>query len=416
MKQWMRGNHRRVLLDRQTRSAELEKTIKTFKQEERESTYKKEKVMVVHEALGLVATCKRLKPHLLMIVVQVASAFLYFITEAAFNHGLNPHVYVTYRHIVGTIVVLPFAYYLERKTRPKLTLKMFAELFVFALLGVGLSTNMYFASLKYTSPTFVSATVNTIPTLTFILSVVFRIEALNVRDHHGLGKVIGSAVSLAGVMTLTLYRGQHVKSLWSSPLHFSTSTFHQDWFRGSVLCVASCIAWSIWFTMQGSLLKRYPAQLSLATWANLLGAAQSAVFTAFITRHEQAAWNVTSYIDISAILFGGLVSSALNSVMLIWCTKVKGPVFVTMFCPLQTLLVVVFAYFILSESLYMGSIVGGFTIITGLYLFLWGKAGDTEVCVRTQKEILPTCKEQNNIKLQSIAVKDSKEDAEQSQS
>jgi len=49
-----------------------------------------------------------------MFIVQVGYTFLYFITEASFNHGMSPHVYVTYRHIVATIVMFPFAYFLER--------------------------------------------------------------------------------------------------------------------------------------------------------------------------------------------------------------------------------------------------------------------------------------------------------------
>ncbi|GAB2302593.1 hypothetical protein Dimus_036596 [Dionaea muscipula] len=323
----------------------------------------------------------------MMVLVQLSSALVYFITEAAFDQGLNPHVYVTYRHIVGGILVLPFAYFFEKKTRPKLTVTMFVEIFLFSLLGVGLTVNMYFASLNFTSSAFVSATVNTIPSMTFILAVIFRCsysvvistmnfdvqkkdvshkllnellkslcrqEVLNIRNSHGLAKVLGTTVSLVGVMTLTLYRGPAVKSLWNSSVHLSKNTFHKNWMTGSALAVASCTSWAIWFTMQGFMLTRYPAQLSLATWTNFLGAAQSAVFTAIVMRHEPAAWSCTSLVGLGSILFSGVFSSGLNTSMLIWCTKEKGPVFVTMFCPLQTLLVVVFAYFILSDRLFMG--------------------------------------------------------------
>lgn len=63
-----------------------------------------------------VLVCKELKPHLLMVLVQVGYTFLYFITEASFNHGMSPYVYVTYRHIVAAVVMFPFAYFLERYT------------------------------------------------------------------------------------------------------------------------------------------------------------------------------------------------------------------------------------------------------------------------------------------------------------
>lgn len=56
----------------------------------------------------------KLKPHLLMVLVQLVLSFLYFLVEASLNKGMNPHVFVTYRHAVGGIVVLPFAYIRER--------------------------------------------------------------------------------------------------------------------------------------------------------------------------------------------------------------------------------------------------------------------------------------------------------------
>ncbi|KAK9747657.1 hypothetical protein RND81_02G006300 [Saponaria officinalis] len=362
---------------------------------------------MVAEAFNLGVTYRRLKPHLLMVLVQIASAFLYFILEAAFSRGMNPHVYVTYRHIVGGLVLFPFAYSLESKIRPRMTLIMFIEVFLYSLLGVGLTLNMYFASLEYTSPAFLSATVNMIPTLTFLLAIFFRLETLNLRKRHGLAKAIGTIVSLLGVMTITLYRGPAIRSLWKSSIHLTRGEFKSNWIKGPILSVASCIAWSIWFTMQGYTMKRYPAPLSLATWANFIGAAQSAVFTSVAVRHQSKAWVSKSLMDIVTILFGGMVSSALNFMMIMHCSKEKGPVFVTMFCPLQTLLVVVFAYFILGEKLYTGSIIGGVIIIAGLYLLLWGKGNDEKFTVTVLKESPPSIIGQNEVKMQIDAATES---------
>ncbi|KAJ8438130.1 hypothetical protein Cgig2_033009 [Carnegiea gigantea] len=359
---------------------------------------------MVCEAFSLSINCGRLKPHLLMVLVQTASAFLYFITEAAFNGGMNPHVYVTYRHIVGGLVVLPFAYFLERKIRPKMTLTMFIEIFLYSLLGFGLTLNMYFASLRYTSPTFLSATVNMVPTLTFIVAVAFRLEGLDIKKPHGLAKAMGTLVSLGGVLTITLYRGPTIKRLWESPIHLTRGGFQKDWIKGPILSAASCITWSIWFTMQGFTLKRYPAQLSLATLANFIGAAQSAVFTSLVTRHQPVSWVSRSFVEIATILFGGVVSSAFNFMLIISCAKQKGPVFVTTFCPLQTLLVVIFAYFILGERLYMGSIIGGVTIIIGLYLFLWGKGKDQQLSITPHEPSSHSRAKQNEPELQIVTM------------
>ncbi|XP_068646259.1 WAT1-related protein At5g07050-like [Aristolochia californica] len=316
------------------------------------------------------------RAHVFMILAQVGYALLFFITEASFNRGMSPHVYVTYRHIVSGIVMLPFAFFLERKIRPKLTFALFMELFVLSLLGISLALNMYFASLKYTSPTFLSSVFNTIASLTFIIAVALRMESLNAKSPKGMAKIFGTLISLAGVLVMALYKGPELKNLWSAPIHIPrNSLIHEEWLKGSILSVGTCITFSIWYIMQAMTLKRYPAQLSLTTWMSFLGAAQSAVFTSFI-EHKPSAWTIGFNIDLWSVIYGGAVGSGLIIFIQLWCTEQKGPVFVTMFNPVTTVLVAFLAYFVFGERLNTGSIVGSVIVIIGLYLVLWGKGDD----------------------------------------
>jgi len=57
----------------------------------------------------------------------------------------------------------------------------------------------------------------------------------------------------------------------------------------------------------------------------------------------------------------------------------KGPVFATVFCPLMTIIVVVVGSIFLSESFYLGSVLGGLMIAIGVYAVLWGKVKDRKV-------------------------------------
>ncbi|XP_020248870.1 WAT1-related protein At4g08290-like isoform X5 [Asparagus officinalis] len=288
---------------------------------------------------------KRLKAHLLMTLAQIGYTLLYFITEASFNRGMNPHVYITYRHVVGGFVMLPFAYFLERRMRPKLTWALFWEIFVLSLLGL---------------------------------------EKLDFKSPRGIAKIVGTLVSLAGVTIMTLYKGPAVKNLWEALIHIQGSVVHESWVKGSILTVVSCITWSIWYIMQAVTLKRYPAQLSLTTWMNFVGGAQSAVFTVCVA-HKPADWALRLDINLWSILYGGVVCSGLIIFIQLWCTKEKGPVFVTMFNPVATILVAVLAYVIFGEKLYTGSITGGVIVIIGLYLVLWGKEKDLEPDGNSQK-------------------------------
>ncbi|KAG5246317.1 WAT1-related protein [Salix suchowensis] len=317
-------------------------------------------------------------------------SFLYFIAEAVFNHGMNPHVFVTYRYIVGSLVMFPLAYFLERKARPKLTILLFLEIFVLSLLGASLTINMYFASLKYTSPTFVATMNNTVPSMTFIIAVILRLEIVDLRNPRGIAKVVGTLLSLAGVLTVTLYKGPGFQSLQGAP--------------GSFLLVASCFTWSLYFIMQAYTLKRYPAQLSLAAWINGVGAAQSAVFTVFM-QHKQSAWCIRSRLVFWSIIYAGVISCGLTALVQLWCNEKKGPVFVTMFNPLATVMVAVLAYFLFGEEMHAGSILGGAVVIIGLYILLWGKDNDRNRN-KSQEPSLSTCDEE---KFGQLAVESSAE-------
>lgn len=193
----------------------------------------------------------RYAPHNMMILVQLSYTLMYFVTEDAFNRGLNPYVYVTYRHLLVALLLCPFAYFHEKKLRPKMTLMLFLEIFVLSLLGVSLTLNMYFASLKYTSPTFVTAMANTVASITFAIAIVLRMEIVDVKSPRGLAKVAGTAVSFAGVTTMTFYKGAAIASPWKAPIHIhGSNAVHGSWVKGSLLAVASCVCWSIWYIMQ----------------------------------------------------------------------------------------------------------------------------------------------------------------------
>ncbi|XWS08804.1 hypothetical protein CRYUN_Cryun40dG0032100 [Craigia yunnanensis] len=240
-----------------------------------------------------------------------------------------------------------FAYFLERKTRPKLTFALFLEIFVLSILGVSLTLNMYFASLS--TPLQLSLQhLSTLASLTFIIAVVLRLEVVNLRNPRGIAKVLGTFVSLENPPFMKIVEG----------LNSHCCKLHN-------------------LVLKAFTLKRYPAPLSLTAWMSFVGAAQSAIFTA-IMEHKPAAWTMGFNIDFWATVYAGVVCSSVVIFIQLWCMEKKGPVFVTMFNPLSTILVAVLAYFVLGEKLYTGSILGGVIVIVGLYLLLWGKDRDQE--------------------------------------
>ncbi|CAL4931637.1 unnamed protein product [Urochloa decumbens] len=340
---------------------------------------------------------KRYAPHALMVLAQLFFMLLYFITEAAFNQGLNPYVYVTYRHLLVACVLWPFAYFYEKTLRPKMTLMLFLEIFVLSLLGGSLTLNMYFSSLKYTSPTFVTSMINAVASITFVIAIIDgdckRQEPARTREsRRGHGVVCWGDHH----KSISLYKGAAVKE---APIHIHGSgvaVAHENWVKGSLLAVASCICWSICFILQASSIKRYPAKLSLTAWMSMIGGMQSAVFAAFMQRNLED-WLIGFGLKFWCIVYTGIACNGLTVIIQLWCNKKKGPVFVTMFNPLLTVMVTILAYFIFGENLYVGSVIGGVLVILGLYMLLWGKDRDQEHIATKEQDSELDCEKQATV-------------------
>ncbi|GLJ06540.1 hypothetical protein SUGI_0041460 [Cryptomeria japonica] len=121
---------------------------------------------------GLPAFWERSKPSLAMITLQTGLAVMNIISKIAVSHGMSPFVVLFYRQFFATIVTAPFAYILERKTRPKLTLGIFCEIFISSLFGITLNQNFYYRGLKYITATFAAGAFNLVPAITFLMAVI----------------------------------------------------------------------------------------------------------------------------------------------------------------------------------------------------------------------------------------------------
>lgn len=88
--------------------------------------------------------------------------------------------------------------------------------------------------------------------------MIIRMEIVDVKTLRGLAKIAGTMVSLAGGTTISLYKGSAVKRLWRAPVHIHGSggsgvdheVTHENWVKGSLLALGSCICWSIWVILQ----------------------------------------------------------------------------------------------------------------------------------------------------------------------
>lgn len=321
----------------------------------------------------------KIKPYLFIILLQFGYAGMYIITMITLKHGMSNFILVVYRHAVATLAIAPFAFFLERKIRPKMTLSVFLKIMALGFLEPVLDQNLYFMGMKNTSATFASATVNALPAVTFILATIFRLEKVKLREKHSLAKVIGTAITVTGAMVMTLYKGPIVDIFFShgSNSHHASnsSASDQHWVKGTVMLLGCIMSWSCFFILQSITLKQYPAELSVTALICLLGMVEGAA-VALVMERDMTAWIIGFDSRLLAAAYSGIVCSGIAYYIQGLVTKTRGPVFVTAFSPLSMIITAILGALILAEQIHLGSLIGAIIIVFGLYSVVWGKSKD----------------------------------------
>ncbi|CAL5050387.1 unnamed protein product [Urochloa decumbens] len=320
-------------------------------------------------------------PVAVMLCLNVVAAVMVSLVKVAMNGGMNPLVIVTLQQLTASVFLAPIAFFKERKSRPKLTLEIFAYIFVSAALGAALRQYMIFVALRYTTATFVTAFSNIAPVLTFLLAVATRSEALNLKCRTGMAKLAGTLVSLGGAMVLTLYKGVALTHAMSphSQHHRPETVSRGKWTLGTVAILGNCVCLSCWFLLHGRLAKKYPHVYSCNALMSMLSFLQVAV-VGLCTQRSITPWIITSKFQILTVLYAGIVGCGVSFVLVTWCIEKRGAVFVAAFIPVVQIIVSVIDFSILHEQLYLGSVLGSVLVIGGLYLLLWGKRQEALHC------------------------------------
>ncbi|KAL7091415.1 hypothetical protein ACP275_12G104400 [Erythranthe tilingii] len=321
------------------------------------------------------------KPFLAVVFLQAALAGMDIIAKAALNQGMSNYVFIVYRHAVATIVIAPFAFLLEKKIqRPKMTLVIFFKIMLTSLFGPVISQNLYFLGMKYTSATFIASMTNVLPAVTFVIACLLRHEKVKMTSTHSQAKIIGTLISIGGAMIMTLVRGPDLDLPWTRGNHQDHKNGEDlnNSIKGALMIAIASFAWAGFMISHAITLQTYPAALSLTAWICMLGTVEGAALALIMERGNSAVWSIKWDTKLLGAVYSGIFCSGITYYVQGIVLKERGPVFVTAFSPLSMVLVAVMSSFILSEQMYLGRVIGAIVIITGLYLFVWGKKKDYE--------------------------------------
>ncbi|KAL3538592.1 hypothetical protein ACH5RR_001958 [Cinchona calisaya] len=339
-----------------------------------------------------------LKPTMMMVMVQIALAGVNVFYKLAANDGMSMRIMVAYRFMFATAAVVPLALIFERNSRPKLTWMVVFQAFLCALFGGSLAQNLYGQSIIMTSATFASAITNLTPALTFIMAVIFRLERFELKTKAGKAKVIGTLICMGGAMLLTIYKGIEVK-LWSTHVgllhnnnnhqggHLTAS--HQKsiyHILGPIFAISSSFSSAFSLIFQAKMSERYPCHYSSTALICLMGFLQAVLFALCVERNRWDEWKLDWNIRLLSVAYSGTVASGIMVIFTMWCVRMRGPLFVSVFSPLMLVLVTIAGSLFLDEKLHLGSVLGASVIVCGLYSVLWGKSKE----MKRIAQLMPT--------------------------
>ncbi|KAI3698118.1 hypothetical protein L6452_31230 [Arctium lappa] len=321
------------------------------------------------------------KPLMVMLVLQFTYGAVSISTRASLLEGINPRVFVVYRQAIATLAIAPISYFSRRKTRCFIGWKSFSLIFIAALIGITTSQMLFLEGLYLASASAGSAMFNLVPAITFVVASIVGYEPINIKSLRTVAKILGTVLCVTSAATMALIKGPKLLNAQlpsSNSLLLNSDTGSDNlWLMGCLCLFASSCCWSFYLIIQVPVNKNHPDHLSLSAWMCFTATVQSASVTWF-TDPNLEAWKISSYLQLGSCLFAGIVGSGISIFAQSWVIERRGPVFSAMFNPLNTVIVTIMACIFLQEQIYVGSVIGTFGIVIGLYVVLWGKAKDFE--------------------------------------
>ncbi|CAM6099457.1 unnamed protein product [Calypogeia fissa] len=332
---------------------------------------------------------RTLQVHAALFVMQLGFAGHQVLSRVALTSGLSQFVYAIYRNGIALVLMGPFAYAFEKKDRPPMTPRLLFRFFVLGLTGIVGSQQLFLAGLIYTSATFAATIQNAVPVITFLMALMLGLEKVRFRRLDGQAKVLGTVVCVAGALLMSIWKGPalikgwneedpgqddvRVKALLGEVLGSHALRLGIDqWRLGGILLLINCVSWAAYLIMQAPLLKVCPTPLTITAYTYFFGSLQVGVIMLIFTG-GRIDWSLSWGPQILSVLYAGVISSGINFSLQSWAIQRGGPLLVSLYTPVQTIIVAVLSVVLLGDSLYLGSTIGGIGAVAGLYLVTWGQ-------------------------------------------
>ncbi|XP_059655179.1 WAT1-related protein At5g47470-like [Cornus florida] len=292
--------------------------------------------------------------------------------------GLKPHSLIILTTFSTFLVLSPLCFYYERSKWPRqFTIKLWIQLVLISFGGVTMFQSLFVKGISLTSPAVATAMPNLAPGLIFLIAWTFRLERVKLACMYSRVKIVGTLVCVMGAITMSImHSATDISAAKEAQLLDSIArddTFDEEKIIGCVYLMAAVLMLSSNVVLQATTLGDFPAPMSLCAITSFIGVILIAILQWIQERRIETGWPILSVPQlIGYSLLGGMVNGTCVS-FIGWVMKKRGPVFVSMFNPVATVISVLLSLFTLGQYISLGSISGIFLMFTGLYSVLWAK-------------------------------------------
>ncbi|WCJ27565.1 nodulin MtN21 /EamA-like transporter family protein [Euphorbia peplus] len=315
-----------------------------------------------------------------MVLVQVFATGMQILAKIILNNGSFVFALMAYRHIVAAFCLAPFALLLERDIHitQKLSWVVFFWLFLNALTGISLPMSLFYYGLRDTTATYAVNFLNLIPILTFVLSIIMRIEKLKLGSREGKMKSFGAILCVGGAFISCFYKGKSFFIIHKTSQLHHININHQTthWIRGSLALIASCFSYASWYILQVKMMKILPSKYWTTMLTCIIASVQS-IIVGLLLDTSKTAWQLGWNLQLATILYSGAFGTAATFCLIAWAVAKWGPTYPPMFNPLTLLFVAFSDALIFRLPIHLGNLLGMILIIVGLYSFLFGRRMET---------------------------------------
>ncbi|CAK7356369.1 unnamed protein product [Dovyalis caffra] len=222
--------------------------------------------------------------------------------------------------------------------------------------------NLFWRGIELTSPAMATAMPNLAPGLIFIIAWSLRLEKVKLSCVYSKVKIVGTLLCVVGAIIMSLMSSTES----AKESKFSSTTPAAD---------------------MAATLGDFPAPMSLCAITSLIGVVITAIVELIQNHKVDIGWPLMKLGDLVCYsVLGGAVGGVCVSFNG-WAMKKRGPVLVSVFNPIGTVISVVFSVITLGDRINLGryagqnqflimsydNLAGMFLMFTGLYFVLWAK-------------------------------------------